>query len=261
MLKKIVHKAKRLITSDVLFPENKQLIDLFGGNERCFILGSAQTIIKIDLDFDKNDLVISMGNFHEHPDIHLINPSIHIFAASHPPITEKVLINWWERANKKLPKSTTILVEHRDEVIARQIFLDRELFVYSYGGGFPIDFTKKIMSPWSVTIIGLQMAIYLGIKNIFLVGINHDWQCIKPYKHFYSHDEPSLEYYLHNEGIDISYEKQKQPFPKERLYREYELYQQYEKLNEDALNLGLNIYNGDKYSDFDVFKKYIIDFY
>lgn len=261
MIKKIYHKAKRLITSDVLFPENKQLIDLLGHKEKCYILGTASTIKNVKFNFKENDLVISMGNFYEHPAIEKINPSIHLFAATHPPITETVLVNWWTRCHKVLPRHTPVLVSIKDRKVAEKVFFERKIYFYSYGGGFPIDFTKKIISPWSVTIIGLQMAIYLGSKNIFLLGINHDWQCIKPYRHFYNHNEPSLEYYLHKEGIDINYEKQKQPFPKERLYREYELYQQYEKLNEDALKLGLNIYNGDKYSDFDVFKKYIIDFY
>ena len=57
-----------------------------------------------------------MGNFHEHPDIETIKPHIHIFAASHPPITENVFKKWFLRANKQLPDSTLVLVEHKNSI-------------------------------------------------------------------------------------------------------------------------------------------------
>jgi len=254
ILQKINAKVKSYFEKPPFY-ENAELLERFSSYTKAVVLGSGPTINELELThFAKDTLVVSMGNFYEHPKINTINPAIHIFAASHPPITETVLINWWTRCNKVLPISTPVMVEFRDKEIAEKIFVDREVLVYSYGGDFPIDFTKKIKSPWSVTIIGLQLAIYSKVSEIYLMGINHDWQCIKPYLHFYKHDEPSLEYYLNQEGIVIDYEKQKQPFPKERLYREYELYQQYEILKKYAEMRKQNIYNADKYSDFDVYK-------
>jgi len=254
LLKKIKIKLKSFFLKNP-YSSNAELLERFSSFNKAVVLGSGPTINMLDLTrFSKDTLVISMGNFYEHPEIATINPSIHIFAASHPPITETVLTNWWARCNEILPSSTSVMVEVRDKEIARKIFIEREVLVYSYGGGFPIDFTKKIISPWSVTIVGLQLAIYSKVSEIYLLGINHDWQCIKPYLHFYKHEEPSLEYYLNKEDIVVNYEKQKQPFPKERLYREYELYQQYEALKIYAKKQNQNIYNGDKYSDFDVFK-------
>lgn len=254
LLKKIKAKFKSYFLKPPYY-HNAELLERFSSCKKAVVLGSGPTINKLKLtDFNKDTLVISMGNFYEHPEIKTINPSIHIFAASHPPITESVLVNWWERCNNVLPITTPIMVEVRDKEIAEKTFVGRELFFYSYGGDFPINFTRNIKSPWSVTIVGVQLAIYTKVSEVYLMGINHDWQCIKPYLHFYKHDQPSLEYYLKNEGIIVDYEKQKQPFPKERLYREYELYQQYESLKEYAEKLNQNIYNGDKYSDFDVFK-------
>jgi 6-hydroxymethylpterin diphosphokinase MptE-like len=255
-VKKIKNKIMVFLKKEeVLYKENIELKNRFIHYKQCYILGTGPSINKLNLKFNENDLIISVGNFHEHTDINKIKPHIHVFAASHEPITESVLINWWKRANEKLSKDTIVLVERRDEVIAQQVFLDREVFTYSYGGHLPVDFTKKIISPWSVTIVALQFAIYLKITDIYLLGINHDWQCIKPYKHFYDHKKPSLEYYLKQENIKISYEEQKQPLPKERLYREYELFQQYETLKCYAESQGFKIYNGDKFSNFDMFEK------
>lgn len=254
ILKKIIKKVNSIFKSQVLFPYNKEFIKLFSSFNQCFILGSSPTINKLDLTKLKEDsMKISMGNFYEHPDIEIIKPNIHIFAASHKPITEKVLTDWWGRCNEILPKNTSLLIEKRDRNVAEKVFVNREIFYYSYGGNFPIDFTKKIISPRSVTIVALQLAIYSKVKEINLLGINHDWQCVKPYGHFFDHSKPCLEYYLKKENITINYEVQKQPFPKERLYKEYELYQQYETLLLKAEKNNAKIYNSDKYSDFDVF--------
>lgn len=253
LLIKIKKKLKSYFTSPYIFKENKLFQIKFGNYKQAVILGSGPSISQLDVASFKDDFVITMGNFYEHPEIKTINPKIHIFAASHLPITDVVLRNWWKRCHDVLPKNTPVLVEQRDRKIALDVFKDRDVFFYAYGGKLPVDFTKAVMSPWSVTILGLQLAVYCRIPKITLMGINHDWQCIFPYTHFYDHDEPSLEYYLKKEGIKIAYEEQKQPFPKERLYREYELYQQYESLKKEAQKLQLKIVNGDPFSHFDVF--------
>ncbi len=254
MIAKIKRRLKRLIKNPYkLYAKNTELRQLFSGYKNAVILGSSSSINKIDVTQYSEDMVITVGNFYEHPQIEAIKPKIHVFAASHPPITTEVLKNWWERCNEILPKTTRLLIEKRDKAVAEAVFVDREIYYYSYGGHLPIDFTKPLMSPWSVTIIALQLAIYCKIPTIGLIGINHEWQCINPYTHFYEHDKPSLEYYLHKLDIEISYEKQKHPLPKERLYKEYELYQQYETLKREAEILNLNIFNFDPYSVFDVF--------
>lgn len=250
---KHIRKLKSILKSKRDCPLNIQLISLFSKYNNVIILGSSESINNLNLKKINEDFIITLGNFYEHKDIETINPKVHIFAASHQPITKKVLLNWWERCNQKLPLSTVLLIEKRDREIAEKVFKNRKVYYYSYGGKLPVDFTKKILSPWSVTIVALQLAIYCKIKKITLIGINHDWQCVKPYLHFYSHEKPSLEYFLKQEGIEIPYEIQKQPFPKERLYREYELYQQYESLKKEAFKLDLEIINGDPFSHFDVF--------
>jgi hypothetical protein len=261
---KLLKRIKAKLTSFFTKPpylENKQLLERFKYYNRAVVLGSGPTINNLELsNFSLDTLVISMGNFYEHPEIKKINPSIHIFAASHPPITENVLVNWWTRCNEILPLSIPIMVEGKDKTIAERIFTNREVFFYSYGGSFPVDFTKKIMSPWSVTQVGLQLAIYVKIKEVYLLGVNHDWQHLMPYAHFYSHDKPSLEYYLQKENILIEYEDRTKPLPKERLYGAYNQFKTYEMINNFAKTQKVSIYNGDPLSTFDIFDKKVIKF-
>ncbi|MFP4845638.1 hypothetical protein [Winogradskyella sp. PE311] len=254
MITKIKRRIKRVIKNpNKLYQSNVELKRTLSGYKQAVVLGSSSSINKLNVSLFSDDLVISVGNFFEHPNIDNIKPKIHVFAASHAPITREVLESWWQRCDKILPKETPLLIEKRDKLVAESVFTDRKIYYYSYGGNVPVDFTKPIMSPWSVTIVALQLAIYCEVPKTGILGVNHDWQCLQPYTHFYDHNKPSLEYYLHRAGIEISYEKQKQPFPKERLYREYELYQQYELLKRESERLGLKIYNYDPFSHFDVF--------
>ncbi|MFC0605125.1 hypothetical protein [Winogradskyella pulchriflava] len=256
MIKRIKWGLFKLVKNPYkLYKKNSELKQTFSKYKQAIIFGSADSINKLDVTQFSKDLVVTVGNFYEHPKIDEIDPKIHIFAASHPPITTQVLQNWWARCNNVLPKSTLLLIEKRDKIVAEQVFTNRKIYYYSYGGSLPADFTKPIMSPWSVTIVALQLMVYCKISRIGLLGVNHEWQCINDYKHFYDHNKPSLEYYLHEAGIEISYEKQKAPLPKDRLYKEYELYQQYEAIKQNAEEINIEIYNADPYSSFDVFKK------
>ncbi|MEO1033792.1 MAG: hypothetical protein AAFX55_20585 [Bacteroidota bacterium] len=256
ILKTITSKLKASLKEDILFPENKELLDRFGSYSKAYILGSSPTIGKLNLKHIEDDvLIISMGNFHEHPDIDDIGPHIHMFAASHEPLTDSVMTNWWMRCNDILPKTTLILHEKRDKFVGEKAFPDRKRYQYSYGGTFPSDFTKKVVTPWSVTQVAIQLCLYINIKETYLLGVTHDWQSCKPYEHFFKSSKPSLEYYMHKEGIKTRNEQLKQPMPKEKMYRSYELYQGYEQLKIQAEQLNLKIYNGDSFSSFDVFEK------
>lgn len=255
----VKHKINVILKKDILFPENEIFLKELSLYKKAYILGSSPTIGKLDLKkLDQNALIISMGNFHEHPDIKVIKPNIHIFTASHEPITQEVLSNWWERCNSILEKNTTVLLENRNVEVGKRIFNDRPLYTYSYGGNYPPDFRKKIVTPWSVTQVALQLCINSGIKETFLLGVNHDWQSCCPYEHFFKSSLPSLEYYLHQKGIKTRNEQLKQPMPKEKMYRSYELYQGYELLKTQFEAQGLKIYNGDPLSSFDVFEKKVL---
>jgi len=258
MIKKVYSKVRTRFKSKELFPENEELLRLFGSKNKGYILGTSESILKFDLTaLEKDALKISVGNFYEHADIEKIRPSIHIFAASHPPITPKVLRNWWSRCHEVLPLKVPILVALEDREVALQSFPGRAVYFYKYGGDFPIDFRTKILAPWSVSVLVVQLSLFLRTKQTFLLGVDHDWRHMKPYQHFYSHEEPCLEYYLYKEGL---YKSLKTPTkmnipPKSSLYKFYELYQQHEQLRTYSEEIGLKVYNGDLSSIFDVYDK------
>ncbi len=252
-MKKIKNILKKILGYQPNVHRNNDLKLLKNNKTEVLILGSAPSVNKLDFSKINNQFIISSANFHEHKDIDIIKPDIHVFAASHEPITKNVMMNWFKRCHKKLPQSTAILVEERDRLIALKSFQNRKVFFYSYGGKLPVNFNKRIMSPWSVGVVCLQLGVFLNFKKIYLLGIDHDWQFLKPYKHFYSHDKESLEYYGSLDNIVFENEISSGRLPKKRLYTQYELYQQYELLNSYASKRNIIIRNGDENTGFDVF--------
>ncbi|WP_299130595.1 hypothetical protein [uncultured Winogradskyella sp.] len=259
-LKRLKKKINAILGRDILFPQNKVLEHLFSSYSTGYILGSAPSINQLDLTkLDKKSLVISMGNFHEHKDIKIINPQIHVFAASHSPITEEVFRNWFKRAELKLPKQTIIMVEIKDFELAKQIFKARDVYPYAYGGELPIDFTKRIISPTTIPMIAIQLGYYIGLEELNLLGIDHNWQNTEGYLHFYSHDEPSLEYYLKESGVIRDTLAFKGRQSKERLYSFYKTYKLFESFKNLNNNRNFKIFNADPNSYFDAFDKKEID--
>lgn len=257
---KFLKKIKSKIYSKPAFPRNKELQRKFSNKSIAYILGTSSTVNELNLcNLELNSLKISVGNFFEHKDIDTIHPDIHLFAASHPPLNEEVLKLWWTRCDQVLPKSIPVLIEKRDQKIALEVFVNREVYFYGYGGDYPIDFTKNVPAPWSISLTALQFAVYCQVKEIFVVGVEHEWRQVKPYLHFYSHDQPSLEYYLIQVGLRKAFpDRPKNPNPgKGALYRYYSLYQQHERLKEFAALSNIEIYNVDPNSSFDVFEKKI----
>lgn len=239
-----------------IFPENEELKIIFSSYYKGYVLGSSPSINKYDFkNLDENSLIISMGNFHEHENIKLIKPNIHVFAASHPPITKSVLESWYKRAEYLLPKNTIVMVEKRDYNVAKEIFKSRKLLKYSYGGNIPGDFAKKILSPTTVGIVAIQLCHYLDLNEVNLIGIDHDWQTKDGYTHFYDHKKPSLEFFLKQEGIFSDDKIHVGRASKERLYGFYNMYKQYELFKSHNYDKKFKIYNSDPLSGFDVFER------
>lgn len=236
--------------------DNKRLLKLKGTKKEAYIIGASPSINKLDLLNLQDDFVLTVSNLHEHPDIKIINPAIHIFAKSHPPITNTVWSRWMKRCEQKLPGATEIFFHTKDYRSSIPFFnQERKISHYSTGGTLPLDFTIEVIAPWSVVVLALQMAIYMKFERITLIGVDHNWQCCSKYDHFYSEGTPSLEYYLKQENIKIPNNDVNFNLSKEILYKQYALYQQYETLKLYAEECGIQIYNGDPYSNFDVFNK------
>lgn len=103
----------------------------------------------------------------------------------------------------------------------------------------------------SVTIDCIQLAIYMGFKEIYLVGIEHSEIVTGQYDYFYDRDLSKVgdrDTYTSNSGKVVSRFST-------QLYTRNCLWKQYERLNEIIDKKGIEIYNATKGGILDIFNR------
>src|SRR3989338_279873 len=169
--------------------KNKELANIFKG-KRCFILATGPSIKTENLKSLAGELSLSVSNFFVHPDFKLIKPAYHIFAPFHPPITEEQSAKLFADAEKHFPEGQNVLISTTDRHIVEKYDSFKKAKVYYYAPGHKeltsrIDFTTKLPGIQTSPHIAIYLALYLGVKEINLLGVDHDWILhLKETRHF-----------------------------------------------------------------------------
>ena len=133
--------------------------------ERLFVLCSGPSIQKMDLTVLKNEITMAVHSFYLHKDISVIQPAYYCNAQ-------------WEYNEKATEK-----------VAEAYMFAPGEVHYYCYGKDSSlyeeIDLCRGIMPAHSVPVVCIQLAIYMGFKEIYLLGTEHDFLTTKKYAYFY----------------------------------------------------------------------------
>jgi len=180
-------KYKKLVS------KNNELKNIHKG-KRCFILGSGTSIEDEDLKPLKNEIVFALNNFYVHKDFAEIisgdMPKYYMTAPIHPPQTEQEWKKWFYDMEQNIPFNTNMLFGlNGNHVNIKYIFDKYQLFTnhkinWYYSGirfnknAFSenfMDITKPIYGCQTVSLYALMMAIYMGFKEIYLLGMDHNY--------------------------------------------------------------------------------------
>lgn len=178
-----------LLSNRKLFDKNKNLKNV-GSGKRAFLLATGPSIKSEDLKQLAGEDCFSLSNFFLHEDINLINPIFHFFAPYHKPLILKNYVKWLRQSDKILPKTTKIFLGHTtyDLVTKYKLFPHREVYYLYLSNCFNADITKRVLGPQTGPIMMLPVLIYMGYKEIYLLGCDHN--CLKdfrkPIQHFYN---------------------------------------------------------------------------
>jgi hypothetical protein len=233
--------------------KNSQLKDSAAGVRRCFILATGPSISTQDLSSLEGEFCISVSNFFVHPLFNTIQPHYHLFAGTHPPITEEQVTDWWQDAENHMEgnKKTSIVLYAKDKrlVESKNLFKGREKYYYLSNGDFPVDLTRQLPDMQTVIHPAIYLAIYAGIKEIYLLGVDHSWLLhFGESKHFYREEEHSLTRNKYNEwgGIkDIG----------EDFRHHAHLWDIYRDIRSEAGKVGVSIFNASPGSLLDIFPR------
>ncbi|MCB0429388.1 MAG: hypothetical protein H6585_04320 [Flavobacteriales bacterium] len=194
---RLTTKQKKLIRT------NESLHRAYEQVDRCFILACGPSINKMDLVRLKGEFCLSVSNFFVHDAFRAIRPKFHLFAPSHHPITEAQFNSWLQdlESNLKDNTETEVMMSVTDAriVAANNRFPENKCRYYVTNHGFPagmtdpFNFSKPIPKVQTVAHAAMYLAMYIGIRKIYLVGFDHDMILhLDQYKHFYEADKSKL---------------------------------------------------------------------
>ena len=154
-------------------------------NKRLFILGSGNSILNYDLQVLSNEYVMTQNSFHIHKDISHIDPNFHCVVPYYQ--TDKEHSIWVDYINDmkvRMPNSLFIwglntkpLIEKYHEDILDKSFYIRTKYDLLTLNKAKINISKTIMNIPTVLTQCLTVGIYMGFKEIYLLGFDLDQIC------------------------------------------------------------------------------------
>ena len=174
---------------DLLFthPDLKKNVELKDkyNNERIFILGSGSSILLYDLKVLSNECVMTQNSFHMHNDISDINPNFHCVVPYYQ--TDKEHSIWVDYINDmkvRMPDSLfiwglntkSLIDKYHEDLIDKSYYLRTRYNLLTLKKA-KVNISKTIMTIPTVLTQCLTVAIYLGFKEIYLLGFDLDQIC------------------------------------------------------------------------------------
>lgn len=226
-------------------------------DERVFIICTGPSINKMDLTRLKNEKTIAVNSFYLHKDCRLISPDYYCVPAIKGYFTSDVGMEFLREIQRNTLE-TDYFFSIRDKQMIESVKEYEGVSVnYMSFSSIPnyenadIDLTGLVMGAQSASIMALEMALYMGFREIYLLGTEHDVLTTRRYTHFYSYHESiasKAAEYENAQGDDAT------PFNIE-LECVYNLWNQYKIIKKIAERRGVSIYNATRGGILDVFER------
>jgi len=192
MLNKVIksYLINLLVDAHDLFythPDLKKNIELKNkyNGQTLYILGSGSSILLYDLKVLKNKYVMTQNSFHMHSDILDVEPNFHCVVPYYQ--SEKEINLWVEYIadmKEKMPNSlfiwglnTKTLIDEYHQDLSNRSYYVRQKYNLLTLKKAKINIAKTIMTIPTVLTQCLTIAIYMGFKEIYLLGFDLDQIC------------------------------------------------------------------------------------
>ncbi len=177
----------------IIHPENISLKNKHYG-ERCFILCNGPSINTQNLLPLKSEIVFSVSNGYRHPDFLSFQPKYHcIPQVTRTQMQESDISKWFKEMDSALGSAEMFMSDTEKKLVKKNtLFYGRKIHYLSLGiishencqEEIP-DLSRACMGVQSVPIMCLMIAMYMGFKKIYLLGVEHDFFLTDYYKYFY----------------------------------------------------------------------------
>lgn len=153
-----------------------KLKDKYKG-ERCFILGNGPSLNKADLSLLKDEYTFGVnGIFYKTKEMGF-TPTFYVVEDRHVMADNVEEINKFDVPYKFFPKSYSKYIKSAPNTF----FFNMNTGYYNETSDFfclprfSLDASKRLYCGQSVTMINLQIAHFLGFKEVYLVGMDHSY--------------------------------------------------------------------------------------
>jgi len=171
--------AKSLFEKNVVL-KDKHLSD------RCFIIGTGSSIVKQDLKLLKDEYVIGVSGLFTHKDIESIQLNYHVLAPVfeyHAQYQDRLnYINWLKDMDDTLSDDVVMCIHIGDKkyIDENNIFKNKKIYWNDYAAWKESESIENIdleyiPAIYSVSETAISTALYMGFKEIYLLGFDHDW--------------------------------------------------------------------------------------
>lgn len=247
-----------------LSEENSKFKNVHHG-KRCFILATGPSIKNQDLRQLQSELCIAVSQFFLHKHIKIISPKYHILAPSHHPFNFDDVNKIFDGLMQSYADNVTCFLGYTPYIYSTYRFLEKYP-QYKNNNQYFIDYSmsqsldesnycnneiwridEKPFSIRTVIYSAIQIAIYMGCKEIYLIGCDHDYL-----------NDPSrvTNHHFYKEEDGISDAEHLSSFTTERWFEEYYFrWKQYRLIREYAQQQGCNIFNATEGGMLDVFPR------
>ena len=174
----------RLKYDQSLFEKNEKLKDIHT-NDRCFVIATGPSLKEQDLTLLKDEITIGVSGLYTHKDIKIFNPKYYvstpIFRYHGDLYDEETFIADLREMDAALNDETIMFFDIYDKPYIERngVFKNKEIHWLQYIPWDEESFTeidlKNLPNIRVASEVMFYVALYLGFKEIYLLGIDHTW--------------------------------------------------------------------------------------
>jgi len=241
-------------------------------DKKCFIIGGGPSVADIDLDTLANEYTFVLNEFDKNPQYNKLRPKFHIIfdSAFYTEGETEYFPERFRAKDKTVPYETMMCLNLGAKSFVEKYGLFKNHRVYYFGTQgiftdnlpFNIELDKYTPQPKNSVLMGLMIASWMGFKEIYLLGCEHNFLSFNigygkslVYNHSYedelskldSKNDEVMKKYIPIRDQTLTYEKNIANVL--QLFRNYKFF--YAKAKK--LYPGIKIYNATPNSFLDVF--------
>jgi hypothetical protein len=237
-----------------ILAKNGRFDGIYAGR-RAFIIGNGPSLKDQRIDVLRDEITFAVSAFWKHPDAAIVKPKYYAFADplffDGEPATEV----FFENLRRTIASSTYFVpIKGRSTVEKMHLLPEAETFYIAMGREMKTlritgpDPTKTMPHVITVVHLAILLAMYMGIKEIYLLGLDHDWLAHREEdRHFYEGQT------LPGHTAVVS---ALSAWPYKRLMEDQlKLWNDYEIIKETAEKMGCKIWNSTRGGFLDIFDR------